>query len=301
MNEKIHIGDIVIFDGGDNWLSKSICWLTKSTVSHAALVYDKDKIVEMGGSGIAVNRFTAESGTEAHLLRLKPEMPGDKLANAAKVYVDEGIGYDFPSLVILAGMLIYRDIRPTPKWQKATDLILTGACVILDKLLNKLTHKGTPVKTMVCSQMVYQVYLDCGKDYKIEIKDSADKLTANQGEYICLADLAQQSEATNDNASFMLNEAPADADYDDIEAISEQLYEALHESETDENDMLLQNVSLDQTVSKVQHFMELLEKIMEVTHMEIPLPALFVTPADLYERAVNLDLVCDFKLRREKN
>ena len=50
---KVKPGDIIIFDGGDNWVSKSICWLTNSTVSHAAMVYKEQKIVEMEKS----NRF----------------------------------------------------------------------------------------------------------------------------------------------------------------------------------------------------------------------------------------------------
>ena len=45
---------------------------------------------------------------------------------AAKRYLDEDVPYDYPDLIFFAGVLIYRTVRPTPRWQKITDLILMG-------------------------------------------------------------------------------------------------------------------------------------------------------------------------------
>ncbi len=49
--------------------------------------------------------------------------------------------------------------------------VLNQACAELDKLLNILIHKKNPSPVMVCSQLVYQCYLDCGDDYKIKLED----------------------------------------------------------------------------------------------------------------------------------
>lgn len=38
--EKLKCGDILVFKAGNNWLSKTIAWLTDSDVSHAALMLD---------------------------------------------------------------------------------------------------------------------------------------------------------------------------------------------------------------------------------------------------------------------
>ena len=47
-------GDVIIFEAGDSWLSKCIAKLTNSTVSHAAIRYSGDKMIEMGRNGICM-------------------------------------------------------------------------------------------------------------------------------------------------------------------------------------------------------------------------------------------------------
>ena len=68
-------GDVIIFEAGDSWLSKCIAKLTNSTVSHAAIRYSGDNMIEMGGNGIQLSscRETAHGGEKAYLLRLSPE------------------------------------------------------------------------------------------------------------------------------------------------------------------------------------------------------------------------------------
>ena len=58
------------------------------------------------------------------------------------------------------------DLEEYLKEKQITDLILNMACRELDKLLNKVIHKGD-VPVMVCSQLVYQCYADCGSGYRI--------------------------------------------------------------------------------------------------------------------------------------
>ena len=300
MDKTMKPGDIIIFEGGDNYVSKTICWLTKSTVSHAAMVYDEDTIVEMGAGGIAASRFTVNPGNTAHLMRLKDEHPAEPLIAAAKGYLDAEVKYDFPVLILLAGLLIYKEVRPTPRWQRITDTIIKAACVSLDQLLNVLIHKGKPVKMMVCSQLVYQICLDAGKDYVLQIETLLqDANTGNESSewVICLASLAEHEEfSAKANMSAIDNE-PVDLD---PEQAAKELYEALTAAEETDTECRDNGLNLSGTIGGVREFLDLLEQLLEKVHIDIPVPALFITPADIYERAVNLERIADFDLQRSR-
>ena len=220
-------GDVIIFEAGDSWLSKCIAKLTNSTVSHAAIRYSGDNMIEMGGNGIQLSscRETAHGGEKAYLLRLSPEKDPAPLIAAAKRYLDEDVQYDYPDLIFFAGLLIYRTVRPTPRWQKITDLILNMACRELDKLLNKVIHKGD-VPVMVCSQLVYQCYADCGSGYRIMLKDGL--LEAGHPGTICLADMLDDT--WGENLRY-----PSDIFHGnlDLEVLAQECYSALNEPSDD--------------------------------------------------------------------
>ena len=294
MREKIKLGDIIVFDGTNDWLSKTICLMTNSTVSHAAMIYSNHEIVEMEHKGILVSPFRISKGSKAHLLRLTKEQPTEPIILAARKYVEEGIKYDFPALVLLAGLIIYRNVLPTPRFQKITDLVLTGACFILDQFLNSLLHKEKPVKTMICSQLVYQIYLDCGKEYKIQIKDILGNHNFKQyKETIKLVDLAKGQNGMNMHSVSFKENSFFDKIVDE-QLLIKELCLAL--TEWQELDEIISGVDIESTLQKVSTFIGLLEKILAEMQLDIPVPALFITPADLYERAFNLRKVCDFDL-----
>lgn len=309
MGKNIQTGDIVIFDGGDNWISKSICWLTKSTVSHAAMVYEGETIVEMGMSGISVSSFETAKGNDAHIMRLLGDKPSAPLAAAAKRYIDAGISYDFPALILLAGLLIYKDVRPTPRWQKVTDTVLLLAGLAADKLLNEIVQKGADKKAMVCSQLVYQIYLDCGKDYTIEIgkllEAPAPDQAINMDGFITLANLlkARQDTADYNSAQTVCVGDSSPLLEMDSEALYRELYEALTEAESEsslDNGLDLAAGSLVDILDKAKAFLDKMERLLELVHLDIPIPALFVTPADLYQKAANLEHVGDTHINRVK-
>lgn len=288
---EIKQGDVLIFEAGDNWVSKSIAFLTKSNVSHSAMVYSDDSIVEMGTTGIQVNHFGLKSsGEKAYLLRLHPEHNPAPLIKAAEQYIQEDVEYDFASLVFLAGLLIYRNVRPTPKWKKITDIVLGYACLGLDKLLNRLMHKSNQ-KVMMCSQLVYQCYYDCGEDYRIRIRDgrlqaNLDNSSINTDGSIRIVDLLDENIVEVANQDMVASALPEQID---VEELAKELYESLEEASEVENDLLLDSSELVAISSKAQKFLDLLEKILEKSSSEIPLPALFVTPADILEHAENLE------------
>lgn len=304
MQEQFKAGDIIIFDAGDDWLGKAICWFTKSTVSHSAIVYEDNKLVEMGAKGIAVSSFSTTPGNKAHLMRLDKELPCEPLVQATKYYVEEEIGYDFPALVLLAGLIIYTEIRPTPRFKNISDLIITGACLALDKLLNGLIQKGKPKKTMVCSQLVYQIYLDCGGEYVIQVRNLLDNsVSLNDASLeaegkIRISDLIQ--EYASESQTF--SAANIELDYQQNTALDEEeLIKELYQSlvETEEETSIDQAIDMNSIIEKAAKFLELIERILDKIQLNIPIPALFITPADLYEHAKNLEKICDFNLERK--
>lgn len=273
-------GDILIFKAGDDWVGKSIAWLTHSEVSHAAMLISPDTMVEMGSRGITVNGLReGPEGESAYLLRLDPEKDPAPLVQAAQGYIDQELHFDYPDLVILAGQLIYRTVRPTARWRKITDLILELACAELDKLLNRMLHKGKKVPAMICSQLVYQCYYDCGADYQIVLKNALFQDTGSAG-MICLADLASEM----DMAAAPDIQVPVDME---PEVLAKELYESLLEAD-EANEMLWETADLSGTLAQVSKFLDLVERILETSGVDLPIPALFVTPCDLLENAVNL-------------
>ncbi len=286
--EAMKSGDVIIFEAGDNWLSKAIAKLTGSNVSHAAMRYKGDSIVEMGAGGISVSKCNiADKGDKAYLLRLFPEKNPTPLIEAAEKYVDAGTVYDYPDLVFFAGLLVYRAIRPTMRWQKVTDVVLNAACAVLDKMLNRIIQHGGDTPALVCSQFVYQCYLDCGAEYKIKLKDALLQ-GATHGKVV----LAKLLEDRKDVEPALCDKLVKEVD---LEALAYELCVAMEEDDT----VLLGENELCGTLGYAKKFLDLAEYIMKELDMDIPVPALFVAPSDLLEHAVNLQKYAEVFLVRE--
>lgn len=304
---QLKAGDILVFKAGDDWVGKAIAWLTESDVSHAAMMLNGTQMVEMSANGIYVGNAEAVEGDHAILLRLSPEKDAAPLTDAAQRYIDCKTRYDFPALVYLAGLIIYRRIRPTMKYVVITDLILREACVILDKLIQSVILKN-PDKAMVCSQLVYQVYEDCGKEYHINIKNGllqAGKDSDQSDGCICLADLAADAPGL-DQAAFLNNsitetdsKGSDSAVMTDVETLARQLYQALTEEEP-EDGMEFDAADLGNLPSWARCMLEKLEEFLEKSKSNLPIDALFISPADLAYQSTNLDTVGKMNIVRSK-
>lgn len=284
-------GDILIFEAGDNWLSKCIAKLTDSNVSHAAMCYQDGTMVEMGSRGMVCSTCKqAEKGDSAYLLRLNPEQDAKPLLATAKAYLDETVYYDYPDLVFFAGLIIYRAIRSTKRWQKIMDYILELACMELDKMINRLIHKDGK-KAMVCSQLVYQIYLDCGDNYKIQIHNGLlqkGEMMLSDSEQVCLAELAKKRDAIPEKSPVKTDRfASAEWKEPDMEAVFKELYDAMEES-GQENCKLCTSSDLNGLADKAKMFLDKMEELLERAGVELPVYALFVAPSDLL-KADNLD------------
>lgn len=290
MAEKLRDGDILVFTAGSDMLSKVIAWLTQSDVSHAAMVCGERTMVEMGLSGIQENEITVEERREVYVMRLDPERDPKPLIEAAEQYINAGTRYDIPALVMLGGLLIYRNIRPTPEFVRVTDLILRASIRVLDKLIQTIALHN-PDQAMVCSQLVYQIYNDCGKDYHIHLTGGTFQTSRNEKDSIRLIDLIKNSPKdagasweSAENIAKDVGTSQGNVE-DDPEKLALLLYMAMTNDEYDENEMLAAAKSL---IGPARKLLEQLETILEKCKADIPIDALFVTPADFVYHAKNL-------------
>ena len=291
--QKLKAGDILVFKAGDDWIGKSIAWLTDSDVSHAALMLEGGQMTEMGASGIQCETVEALEGSGALLLRFSPDKDPAPVLAAAQKYIDSETRYDFPALVFLAGLIIYRKIRPTQKLVKIIDIILRAACVAADKLIQKLILHNSD-KTMVCSQLVYQVYEDCGKEYHIELKGGLFQSTnvSDQADgTICLAELAKDASGL-DFAMTVGEEV-----FPETSELAKALCQAFEEEQAGDSAAAV-SVNLGALPAWAGRFLEKLEDFLEKSGSLLPIDAMFVAPSDLAYKAVNLQLLGELKVKR---
>ncbi len=307
MKQTLTKGDIIIFKAEDDWFSKVIAWFTQSDVSHAAMAYSEDSIVEVGAYGIGVHKVDISEGNDVYVMRLSTPLDPAPLIDSANHYLDAKVRYDFPALIILAGLLIYRRIVPTTKLLNITYRILSAAGLMLDEMIQHVMLHHSD-RAMVCSQLVYQIFYDCGGDYRIQIADGclqSDPVTRKVSESICLYDLLSDSFAKQISTTEK-SLPPVTTHFltqREMEELAQELYTALCETEQQslENlDYLIKTESPDMTstLSSAKHFLSKLEEFLKLIKCDMPLDAMFVTPGDLVYHATNLSRIGTLSLKR---
>lgn len=283
MEQKLHTGDILIFQAEDKWISKLIAWGTFSDVSHAAMVMTNGQMVEMGLDGIMLNLIGSDGGDPAYQLRLDPPQDTAPLAAAAARYLDQRICYDIPALVLLGIALIFRHLHPSGPVYSLLDQLITAACVELDKLINKIL--GHP-DAMVCSQLVYQIYQDCGTLYHLQVRNGALQ-AKDSADTICLADCAASLRMEDYSAAKLPQNSVSD-----IEKLSRELMLALYDAE----DIKEYMAPPQQLVVQTKTLLTQLEKLAKLTDQ--PLESLLVMPSDLVYHTDNLCRVNTVSVKR---
>lgn len=297
MSTKFKKGDIIIFKAEDDWLSKAIAWLTDSDVSHSAMVYSENSIIEVGARGIDINQVDISNGRGAYIMRLQPDMDAAPLIQAADKYYDAKIRYDFPALFLLGGLLIFQKIAPTARLMSITNRILSAACLELDLYIQKtILHREE--RAMICSQLVYQIFYDCGESYQIQVHQSpkSDFSNANGNTVICLKEMAEALPDGNDFSDAANSPTNSEGTPEDVPAINddeiEELYLALCESadtdSTANNGMMNAALDLQKSARHARMFLDKVKNLMSLLNSDIPIDAMFVTPADLVYHSDNL-------------
>lgn len=311
MKQTLTKGDIIIFKAENDWLSKAIAWFTKSDVSHAAMAYSQDSIVEVGANGIGVHKVDISDGQDIYVMELATKPDSAPLINAANHYLNAKVRYDFPALFILAGLLIYRRITPTKKLFHVTNQILSSSALLLDEMIQHALLHHTD-RAMVCSQLVYQIFYDCGGEYRIQIvNDTIQNSPIPENTSICLYDLLAKAKNSSDSfkeESFH-NEKVSSATttnrltQDEINNLAKELYTALCEAEQQQCENLSylsesKASDITSTLSSAKHFLSKLEYFFKIINCDMPLDAMFVTPGDLVYHAANLKQVGTLSLKR---
>lgn len=266
-------GDILAFKVEERWISKAIAWVTDSDIGHVAMIHQDNVMVEMGPTGTMRSLIAEGRGEAAYRLRLRQPRDPQPLIDAADVYLSGKVFYDFPSLVLLGIALVYRHIRPSTRIYRVVDQIVNIAVCEIDKLINRLLEHPN---AMMCSQFVYQIYLDCGEAYRLRLKDALLQQPNT------LAVLAQ---ACHENV-FELRASDAD-----IEALCKELLEAAQEDSVD-----LQAELPERLLGAAAHLTGQLERIAQLTN--IPMEALLVMPADIAYHAENLERIDEVLVER---
>ena len=293
MSAQFNKGDILVFKTEDDWISKCIAFLTKSDVSHAVMVYGDNTIVEMDLPGIGVCKITeAPNGREVYVMRHVKELNPEPLIKAADAYIYAETEYDIPAIVLLAGLIIYQEIRPNDKFTPIADLIMRLACVVIDTYIQEKTGKG---KTMVCSQLVYQIYSDSGEDYRIK---GHFQLRRNSPGLIKLATLLEDVPAPKFLA-YKIDEINQDP-----QELARQLYVAMTESEnrfySGELDVSISEANVKIMLQSANQLLERLKKLLEQCGSDLPINSMFVTPCDLVYNTTNLQRVGIVKINVER-
>lgn len=294
-------GDIIIFKAEDDWLSKAIALLTDSDVSHAAMAYSDHSIVEVGAKGIAVNSIAFTDGDSAYIMHLKGEPDPAPLIRSADNYLNAKVRYDFPGLFLLAGLLIYKKITPSSRLLSACGLIFSAAALKLDEFLQQAgRHPDEPA--MVCSQLVYQIFYDCGGAYRIKIENGTFSLKNDSNEVRLIDLLKEYHDNRNDDQPIP---AASGAEYNlgkeklSEEYLAKELFEALSETRGFAKDAAClegngaptpeeaSNI-LHPTLALAEGFLSKLEALLAAVNCSMEPESLFVTPADLVYHAENL-------------
>lgn len=310
--EKTNIlpGDIFVFKAVKTNISKCIAKLTDSDVTHIAMVctvptnYDNGTFVEMSITGIKLTQFRvnmnkdniAIEGEEAYHLRLKATscpstiLEVERLQAAAKKYVDEKDGFNFSLLILLASLLVCKELQYTSESATIALNILDFTHEVLELLTNELDKlwkmqddKDYIDKSQTCSQLIYQIFWDSG--YMLNTKpilswnvDSQSKRNSNAG-FIRLCDLDSEIKL-NDHSSLKESKDI------DLEEFAEKLLKALeetHEKPPSNSD------DLEKLATVTKKFIAKREQIFRILHKNAPMDALFVTPADILYRTENLE------------
>lgn len=279
-------GDVIIFKAEDAWLSKAIAVLTDSDVSHAAMVYSDSSIVEVGGGGIVISNIDTARGEPAYVMRLKGSPDAAPLISSADNYLNTKVRYDFPELFLLAGLLLYKKIPLAPKLLSACSRIFMVAAYKLDEYI-KHHSKHPEEPAMVCSQLVYQIFYDCGGEYRIIIKNGTFpriNSAANAESEARLIDLLQADGTDEENA--LPEDSLMNTSFDE-EELAKELYEALTAANGPMEDFL-PPADLPRTLKYAGSFFSKLQALLTAANSSLAPESMFVTPADLVYHAENL-------------
>ena len=306
-------GDILIFDTDDSLIDKLITRLTKSTVTHAALFVQNGEtalLADAGGTGIDLHRLTSEGEIRGiNIRRLTKEGGfGDEYEKAvapvidiAYDYVRQDLPYPYSDLVLLAMIIVFKDVSHCSLNSAYVIKLLQVAAAEIKTIIDNKYHDGK--HTMVCSSYVYQCFLDASatnKDLKINIENGDVQPAKKQKRSATLFDLYVEHAAEYSVNAKRFTEAK-------LEPVTDSIDEILNNLIDKENQHHISLIKSNILSKAIEEFLKVLlkaagcvaESITDLIENAKKQQSLFVTPNDLYCHTTNTESVGKVYLYRD--
>lgn len=320
---KLKAGDIMTFDGERDEqgnldpLSHLIMILTDSEVSHGGLFIQENPpaMADAALSGLHAH-LVADKGDPlrpVHICRLKmaDQLDLTPVIEAAEKYLKDDLVYPMPDLILLGMILVYKNVSHVSLKQKVIIGLLKIITAKIKSILEDKKYEGK--HPMICSEFVYQCYLDASKKdprLKLILKNADLQLSLRHRTSITLLDhyidyrFSQQK-------FFASNEEPIEKSLfenvnEDIEENESQLLQMAIKGIHDKDRLFGENESLSLAVQNfliaeqelrgkpIHSFKSLIDNAKEQQ-------AFFVTPNDLLCHISNADNLGKLDIYRDSN
>lgn len=310
---ELKSGDILIFDGEENdAISKLIMLFTKSKVSHSAIFMKEGNelaLADAGPDGLNMHLVTNRpNAREVHIRRICKEggFDGnfdrfiDPVIDIVHDYIMQGHPYPYLDLVLIAMIVVYKDVSHVSLKQTGVINLLKFASAELKKFKDEKLQGSK--HSIISPSFVYQCYHDASRnnpDLKINVKSDLSNENGGKRTATLLDLYAEHAAEYNCTRSFsMETEEP-------VKATLQEILDDLVDWENRNHIHLLKNDALSDAI---EGFLRNLMKICGVKISNIrklienakKQQAMFVTPNDLYCRTTNTVSVGKINLERNR-
>ncbi|MEU5188994.1 hypothetical protein AB0G83_17855 [Streptomyces klenkii] len=154
--DSLKPGDVLLTRGA-GWISRAICLLDSSEVSHASLALDRDTVAEAVGEGLRTVSF--EQALDEHDLAVGhtlTQAPADMapVLDVARGYLARGTSYAHQQILLLAVLCVTRRAPMPPGGRRMVRTVLDQAAAAV----NSMAERGR--QPMICSEFVYRCHLE---------------------------------------------------------------------------------------------------------------------------------------------
>lgn len=159
MADQFQTGDVFLFEPDDSCISRLICKLSDSPVSHAAMYFEDGKIVEEGLPHIGTRPIDKLGDRAVHVRRYaRHEESAAALRKVAGKRLADKEPYSMGNLVMVGVLIVFKAWKPDARW--AVKQVLTALCILIAKAIDHYKTGGKHGAT--CSQLVYEMYDEAG-------------------------------------------------------------------------------------------------------------------------------------------
>ncbi|RLV10445.1 hypothetical protein CTZ27_04415 [Streptomyces griseocarneus] len=169
--EQLKPGDVVLTRGTEA-ISRAICLMDASEVSHAALAVDGDTLAEAVGEGLRTIPYAKALDGHDLLVGRSLAAPADMapVLDVARRYLDGKISYAHQQIVLLAVLCVTRRVPLPLGGRRLVRTVLDQAAAAV----NALAECGR--QPMICSEFVYRCHYEArpSAPYALRVDGGSD-------------------------------------------------------------------------------------------------------------------------------